>query len=66
MECEPRANLLQGAEILPDKTEEINSQEEHRSTENVNTTGTVEEINIPFDVPTRQHVKWSQINDNNS
>ena len=44
MGYEPRTHLFQRAEILFDQTEEIYSQEEHHSAENVNATGTVEEI----------------------
>ena len=36
------------------------------SPENVNATGTAEQINIPLDVPTRQWVKWPQMNDHNA
>ena len=39
MGCEPRANLLQRAEILSGQTEEIQSQEEHHRAENVNASG---------------------------
>ena len=49
-----RANLLQRAEVIFDKTEEDHSQEEHHSAENVNAKRTLEEINIPSDVATRQ------------
>ena len=52
--------------IFSDKTEEIHSQEEHHSAENVNATDTAEEINIPMDVPTRHKVKWPRMNDNNA
>ena len=63
MGCEPRANLLQRAEILSGQTEEIHSQEEHHRAENVNASGTAAASNIPVDVPTRQKVKWPRMND---
>ena len=66
MGCEPRANLLQRAEILFAQTEEIYSQEKQDRAENVNASRTAAAGNIPVDVPTGQNVKWPRMNDDSA
>ena len=61
---EQSANLLQRAEILSCKTEMIHSQEEYHRVDDVNATGTAEEVNIPIDVSTSHTIKWPRMNDN--